>query len=311
MSDQVTGLNLSLNSSQNLSQNLSRGLSMGLKVAGKPFEVVLENKLTEYLAEPPMGEHAAGGGNNSQNLAAPTEYSTQQSASVTSSVADSLRLSHMFSSGLIDRPVSWVALAGFMGTGKSRVGWELSRALALHFVDTDKLITRVVGKSIPEVFADEGEGYFRACEQEVVQRVTRLEHAVISLGGGTFIHEENRRRLLERGPVVVLWATPETVYQRTKNSDRPLLHVDDPIELIRYLMDEREPMYRQGTLHVHSDGRPSEEIVVEIVERLKDWSEAHQHWANSRSVNTNLINTSSVNTGLADDGLNLGIRATD
>lgn len=64
----------------------------------------------------------------------------------------------MFSSGLIERPVSWVALAGFMGTGKSRIGWELSRALALHFVDTDKLITRVVGKSIPEVFAQEGEG---------------------------------------------------------------------------------------------------------------------------------------------------------
>ena len=50
---------------------------------------------------------------------------------------DCRTLSSMFSSGLIERPVSWVALAGFMGTGKSRIGWELSRALALHFVDTD------------------------------------------------------------------------------------------------------------------------------------------------------------------------------
>lgn len=192
---------------------------------------------------------------------------------------DEGRLPAMFSSGLIERPTEWVALAGFMGTGKSRIGWELSRALALHFVDTDKLITRVVGKSIPEVFAQEGEGYFRACESEVVQRVTRLEHAVISLGGGTFIHEENRRLLLGRGPVVVLWATPETVYQRTKHSDRPLLRVEDPLSRIRTLMDERESVYRQGTIHVHSDGRPSEEIVEEVIERLWAWRDAQTTWA--------------------------------
>ena len=194
---------------------------------------------------------------------------------VTSADGDSSRLSGMSTTGLIERPVSWVALAGFMGTGKSRIGWELSRALALHFVDTDKLITRVVGKSIPEVFAEEGEGYFRACEREVVGRVTRLDHAVISLGGGTFIHEENRRSLLERGPVVVLWATPETVYQRTKHSDRPLLSAEDPLARIRTLMDEREGVYRQGTIHVHSDGRPSEEIVAEVIERLWHWSDLH------------------------------------
>lgn len=194
-------------------------------------------------------------------------------------LGDEGRLPVMFPSGLIERPANWVALAGFMGTGKSRIGWELSRALALHFVDTDKLITRVVGKSIPEVFAQEGEGYFRACEREVVQRVTRLDHAVISLGGGTFIHEENRRLLLSRGPVVVLWATPETVYQRTKHSDRPLLKVEDPLSRIRSLMDERESVYRQGTIHVHSDGRPSEEIVEEVIERLWAWRDAQTAWA--------------------------------
>lgn len=196
---------------------------------------------------------------------------------------DSHTLTGMWGSGLIERPVNWVALAGFMGTGKSRVGWELSRALALHFVDTDKLISRVVGKSIPEVFAQEGEAYFRACEAEVVQRVTRLEHAVISLGGGTFIHEENRRMLLERGPVVVLWASPETVYQRTKHSDRPLLRAEDPLGRIRTLMTEREPVYKQGTIHVHSDGRPSEEIVEEIIDRLWDWADVQHAWATAEA----------------------------
>lgn len=197
---------------------------------------------------------------------------------ITGPAQDSLTLSSMLAPSLIDRPVNWVALAGFMGTGKSRVGWELSRALALHFVDTDKLITRVVGKSIPEVFAQEGEGYFRACEQEVVGRVARLDHAVISLGGGTFIHEDNRRMLLERGPVVVLWATPETVYARTRHSDRPLLRAEDPMTRIRHLMDERAPVYQQGTIHVHSDGRPSEEIVEEVIERLWEWAETQRDW---------------------------------
>lgn len=196
----------------------------------------------------------------------------------------SSRLSPMNGSGLIERPVTWVALAGFMGTGKSRVGWELSRALALHFVDTDKLITRVVGKSIPEVFAQEGESYFRACEAEVVRRVTRLDHAVVSLGGGTFIHEGNRRTLLERGPVVVLWATPETVYQRTRHSDRPLLRTPDPLDRIRTLMTEREEYYRQGTIHVHSDGRPAEEIVEEVIDRLWAWSDAQAAWSEAEAV---------------------------
>lgn len=207
-----------------------------------------------------------------------------EGASVTTGAEETRTLSPMIGSGLIQRPVDWVALAGFMGTGKSRVGWELSRALALHFVDTDKLITRVVGKSIPEVFAQEGEGYFRACEAEVVHRVTRLDNAVISLGGGTFIHEENRQVLLSRGPVVVLWATAETVYQRTRHSDRPLLSVEDPLSRIRSLMDERAPVYQQGTIHVHSDGRPSEEIVEEIIDRLREWSEVQQGWADAEAL---------------------------
>lgn len=218
------------------------------------FPDLLELGLAEALAE---SETADAPGNGSQLSGEPSS-----------------RLLAMTASGLIDRPVSWVALAGFMGTGKSRIGWELSRALALHFVDTDKLITRVVGKSIPEVFAHEGEGYFRACEGEVVQRVTRLDYAVVSLGGGTFVHEENRQALLARGPVVVLWATPETILARTRHSDRPLLHTPDPLSRIEALMHEREGAYRQGTIHVNSDGRPSEEIVEEIIDRLWVYQDA-------------------------------------
>ncbi|WP_293914707.1 shikimate kinase [Deinococcus sp.] len=225
----------------------------------------LEAELQAHLREVPDGV-----GSTSQ----PRQGASEGDPAPGSRAAQSSRLLAMNMPGLMHRPVSWLALAGFMGTGKSRIGWELSRELSLHFVDTDKLIARVVGKSIPEVFAEQGEGYFRSCESEIVRRVTRLEHAVVSLGGGTFIHEANRRELLRRGPVVVLTASPETVYARTRNSDRPLLRVPDPLARISELMAEREQAYGQGTIHVHSDGRPSEEIVAEIVERLWDWQDA-------------------------------------
>lgn len=174
---------------------------------------------------------------------------------------------------LIDRPATWVALAGFMGTGKSRIGWELSRALALHFVDTDKLIARVSGRTVPEIFEREGESRFRLYEREVVNRVVRLDYAVVSLGGGTFVSPENRRVLLERGPVVVLWASPETILGRTRREGRPLLQAEEPLERIRGLMAEREGAYREGTIHVSSDGRPSEEVVAEIIDHLWAWQE--------------------------------------
>ncbi|WP_045234200.1 shikimate kinase [Deinococcus pimensis] len=177
------------------------------------------------------------------------------------------------SPSLIDRPVTWVALAGFMGTGKSRVGWELSRALALHFVDTDKLIARVSGRTVPEIFEREGEARFRAYEREVVNRVVRLDYAVVSLGGGTFVSPENRRVLLSRGPVVVLWASPETILGRTRRTGRPLLQTEEPLERITKLMEEREGAYREGTIHVSSDGRSSEDVVQEIIEHLWTWQE--------------------------------------
>jgi shikimate kinase len=194
-----------------------------------------------------------------------SQHSSRQAAS---------RLSGMSRPGLIERPTTWVALAGFMGTGKSRVGWELARTLALHYVDTDKLFQRVVGRSIPEVFAQEGEAYFRACEAEIVRRVSRLDHAVVSLGGGAFVSPENREVLLARGPVVVLWASPETVLKRIQHSSRPLMQTPDPLARIQSLMQERDGAYRQGTIHVQSDGRHSEEVVGEVIEKLWAWSDA-------------------------------------
>ena len=173
----------------------------------------------------------------------------------------------------LERPVTWVALVGFMGTGKSRIGWELSRALALHFFDTDKVIEKVAGLTVAQIFEVYGEPTFRAYESETVDRCIALNEAVISCGGGTFNNPENRLKLLARGPVVALVAGPETILERTKRSPRVLLQVPDPLGKIRELLEIRKPFYDQAPIQVSTDGRLRREVVQEIVEKLELWHE--------------------------------------
>ncbi len=175
----------------------------------------------------------------------------------------------------LERPVSWVALAGFMGTGKSRIGWELSRRLGLNFIDTDRVIERVSCLRVAELFELYGESVFRDYESEVVRRALRLDDVVVSTGGGTVMRAYNREMLLSRGPVVLLTASPETIYKRTRRHKRPLLEIGNPIERISELMNARGGAYSDAaSLEVSTDGRFSADVVEEIVERLWAWREA-------------------------------------
>ena len=184
-----------------------------------------------------------------------------------------------------DRPVTWVALAGFMGAGKSRIGWELSRRLSLTFIDTDRVIERVTCMKIPEILELYGETTFRDYETEVVRRCLRLDEVVVSTGGGTVVREENRRLLRSRGPVVVLEASPATIYKRTRRHKRPLLELGDPTERIRQLLAERGPAYDDAaSFKVSGDGRVSTEVVEEIVRKLGAWAQAHPGLARRRGI---------------------------
>jgi shikimate kinase len=176
----------------------------------------------------------------------------------------------------LERPVSWVAMAGFMGSGKSRIGWELSRRLQLTFIDTDRVIERVACMRISEIFELYGEATFRDYETEIVRRVLRLDGVVVSTGGGTVVRDENRAMLASRGPVVVLEASPDTIFKRTRRHRRPLLESGDPLERIRSLMSQRAAFYRDiATITVHSDDRQASDVVEEIVERLQAWRAAN------------------------------------
>ncbi len=176
----------------------------------------------------------------------------------------------------VDRPVTWVALTGFMGVGKTRIGRELAKELMLHFVDLDRYIEREAGLTIPDIFRYLGEETFRKIEREAVAELVTKDMMVISLGGGTFVDDQNRDRLLKRGPVVALWASPETIYERVQRrpGKRPLLDTPDPLPRIKRLLAEREALYRQAPIHATSEGRSPKQTAEAIVAELWRWREA-------------------------------------
>ncbi len=159
-------------------------------------------------------------------------------------------------------------LVGFMGTGKSTLGRLLARRWRRPLVDTDEVVERLAGKSIPEIFAQEGEAAFRAKEREVVESHLPASGAVISCGGGLVVPEGMAALVASKGVVVTLFASPEAVLRRTQGkSNRPLLEGEDPEARIRALMAEREKAYLACGTAVYTDGRTLPQL-ADAVERI-------------------------------------------
>ena len=136
-----------------------------------------------------------------------------------------------------------LVLVGFMGSGKSSVGRILSSLTGFALVDTDTLVAREAGQSIPVIFKEHGEEHFRALETKVLQGLVGRIGLIVSTGGGVVVAEENRKLLPQIGPVVWLDASPEQLYQRVKHSNRPLLQTADPRRTLEELYAKREPLY--------------------------------------------------------------------
>ena len=141
-----------------------------------------------------------------------------------------------------------IALIGFMGSGKTTVGKKLSKKMAIPFVDTDEMIVEREGKSIPEIFEQDGEAYFRNCEKEILQTIINTPgKQIISCGGGMAINDVNRSLLKEHCLVLWLYATPEATVKRINLESRPLLNVENPLEKAIKLFDERKPFYAKAS----------------------------------------------------------------
>lgn len=165
-----------------------------------------------------------------------------------------------------------IILIGFMGSGKTSVGLRLSYRLRMPVEDTDKLIEAKTGRTISEIFAEDGEEAFRNMETELLETIGKRKYRrILSVGGGTPVREENRGLLKKCGTVVYLRAKPGTIYQRLKNdTTRPLLQCEDPLGRIRELLEARREAYEScADIIVDVDELQMEEILDQISAALR------------------------------------------
>ena len=163
-----------------------------------------------------------------------------------------------------------IILIGFMGAGKTAVGKRLARQMQLPFVDTDDWIEAQEGRSISDIFAEDGEAYFRTLETDALHRLLdSKERCVISVGGGLPVQPQNWPVLRQLGTVVYLEADIETLLGRLKyDTKRPKLQGGDPREKIETLMEQRKEIYEQtADLRVTTDDREFSQILQEIMEK--------------------------------------------
>ena len=157
-----------------------------------------------------------------------------------------------------------------MGTGKTSVGQMLARLLRFRLVDTDDLIARRTGKPISAIFAEGGEAKFREHESAVVEELFRYRKTVIAAGGGLVTNPANIASLKTHALVVCLWASPETIWERTKHqSSRPLLLEADPLGKIQSLLAAREPFYRQADVLVSTELRSVKEVAHQVAHQFR------------------------------------------
>jgi len=169
-----------------------------------------------------------------------------------------------------------IVLVGMMGVGKSSVGRRLAARLAIPFVDADAEIETAAGMSIADIFARHGEDYFRRGEARVIARLLESGPQVLATGGGAFMNPETRELVKARGVSIWQHADVDVLLRRTgkRRNERPLLQTGDPAETLRRLLAEREPVYAQADLTVHSRDIAHEAVVADAMTALASFLRA-------------------------------------
>ena len=165
-----------------------------------------------------------------------------------------------------------IVLVGLMGAGKSTVGRRLADKLGLPFVDADHEIEAAAGKTIPEIFADHGEAYFREGERKVIARLLDSGAAVLATGGGAYVNTETRNLIKLKGVSIWLKADLPLLMRRvSRRSNRPLLKSDDPQAVMRRLIEERYPIYQHADITVMSRDVAHTAMVNDVLKALLQW----------------------------------------
>lgn len=161
-----------------------------------------------------------------------------------------------------------IVLLGFMGTGKSSVGFYLAKKLKRKFVDMDREIEKIAGMSIADMFRLYGEKRFRSEEELMANKLGQLSDLVIATGGGVVLKESNIISLRQNGILIRLNAAPEDIFERVnrKKGVRPLLKKDLNLDNIKKMLADREKFYSCADLVINTSGKELNDIVNEIIE---------------------------------------------
>ncbi len=164
-----------------------------------------------------------------------------------------------------------ILLVGFMGSGKSTIGPLLARELSWRFVDLDEAVERTAGRSIPEIFREDGEAAFREMEAGEAERQLVEDGVVLASGGGWPCFPGRMEALPEGTLSIWLEVPPEVALERTTGdeAERPLLTVPDPLRRAKELLAAREPYYRAAHWWVDTARRTPEELVKRLIENLR------------------------------------------
>jgi shikimate kinase len=156
-----------------------------------------------------------------------------------------------------------VILVGLPGSGKTTIGRQLARRMGLAYVDSDHVLEDRLGCSIREYFEQQGEVAFRDQEQAVLAELSQRPETVLATGGGSVLRAANREALHAHGWVVYLKSTPHELFKRLRyDKTRPLLQVADPLQKLKDLYQQRDPLYREVAHHTVETGRPSVNALV-------------------------------------------------
>lgn len=165
-----------------------------------------------------------------------------------------------------------LVLVGLMGAGKTSVGRRLAEKLEIPFVDADHEIELAAGKTIPEIFSDHGEDYFREGERRVITRLLENGKQVLATGGGAFMNAETREKIKGHGVSLWLKADLELLLKRVaKRNDRPLLQKEDPSIVMKRLIDLRYPVYAQSDITVESRDVQHGQMVNDVIKALAEF----------------------------------------
>jgi shikimate kinase len=162
-----------------------------------------------------------------------------------------------------------IYLVGFMGTGKTSVGRQLAENRKWNFIDLDELIELQQQRRIVDIFAKEGEAYFRKIEKKVLKQASSQDKFVVACGGGIVLDPQNIKLMKKTGVIVCLTASAELILKRVSGSrQRPILNVANPHERIELLLKMRAPYYLKADKTIDTSRLSVRQVAARISRML-------------------------------------------